>query len=127
MTTPPWYEQPWPDGDYRFLQLGFVVDDLLAEAAKWAAVFGIGPVHVFPRIQSPCTYRGTETVLDMQVATAQAGPVQIELIAQYNDEPSVYRELFAASESGFHQLATMTTDYAARRAAFEAMGYEVTC
>jgi len=127
MTQMPWYEQPWPEGDYRFFQLGFVVDDVLAAAADWARVFRIGPFHVFPRIQSACTYRGTDTEVDMQVATAQAGPVQIELIAQYGDQPSVYRDLFAEHESGFHQLATITDDYAARRAAFEALGYEVVC
>jgi hypothetical protein len=127
MTSTPWYEQPWPDGDYRFFQLGFVVDDVLAAASRWAQVFGIGPFHVLPRIQPPCTYRGVDTEIDMQVATAQAGPVQIELIAQYCERPSVYRDLFAAHESGFHQLATLTTDYAARKASFEALGYEVAC
>ena len=121
----PWYEQPWPDGDYRFFQLGFVVDDLLGAAAHWARVFGIGPFHVFPRVNPVFTYRGVDSEIDMQVATAQAGPVQIELIRQYCDRPSVYRDLFAANESGFHQLATLTSDYAARKASFEALGYEV--
>jgi hypothetical protein len=30
------FEQPWPDGEFWFFQLGHVVDDLLAAASKWA-------------------------------------------------------------------------------------------
>ena len=123
----PWYEQPWPEGDYRLFQLGFVVDDLIAAATKWARVYGIGPFHVFPRMTAPCTYRGTEAEIDMRIATAQVGPVEIELIHQYDDRPSVYRDMFAAAESGFHQLSTVTTEYAARKAWFEELGYEVAC
>ena len=25
------YEQPWPEGEYRLFQLGFIVDDLLPQ------------------------------------------------------------------------------------------------
>ena len=48
---------------------------------------------MLPRIETPCTYRGTASGVDMQVAVAQAGPVQIELIQQHCDRPSVYRDL----------------------------------
>ena len=30
------FEQPWPESEYRFFQLGFVVNDLLSAAAAWA-------------------------------------------------------------------------------------------
>src|SRR3954452_14446948 len=109
------FEQPWPEGEYRFFQLGFIVDDILGTAADWARVFGVGPFHVFPRVEEPCTYRGTESACDMQVAVAQAGPVQIELIQQYCDRPSVYRDLVATGRSRFHQLCTLASDYAAKR------------
>jgi hypothetical protein len=119
------FEQPWPDGDYRLFQVGIVVDDILGVAADWARVFGVGPFHVFPRIEVPCTYRGTESACDMQVAVAQAGPVQIELIQQYCDRPSVYRDLVSQGQSRFHQLSTLTTDYAGKQAHFEQLGYEL--
>ena len=87
------FEQSWPDGDYRMFQVGVVVDDLLAACADFARVFGMGPFHVFPRIETDCWYRGIDTAVDLQIAVAQAGPVQFELIQQHCDRPSVYREL----------------------------------
>jgi hypothetical protein len=119
------YEQPWPEGEYRLFQLGFVVDDLIGTAARWASVFGVGPFHVIGRVDVPCTYRGTESGLDMQVAVAQAGPVQLELIEQYCDRPSVYRDLVADGGSGFHQLCTVTRDYEGKLAYYEGLGYEL--
>ena len=44
----PFFEQPWPEGECRFFQLGLVVDDLFAAAASWVEVFGVGPFHVLP-------------------------------------------------------------------------------
>jgi len=122
-TGPGLFRQPWPEGEFRFFQLGFVVDDLLASAARWAEVHRVGPFHVLPPAEMACTYRGTESVLSLQVAVAQAGPVQIELIEQRGPGPDVYRDLFAGSETGFHQLCTVTPDYDGRRRQLEDLGY----
>jgi Glyoxalase/Bleomycin resistance protein/Dioxygenase superfamily len=121
------FQQPWPEGEFRFFQLGFVVDDLFSTAARWARVHAVGPFHVMPPMEVPCTYRGTESEIAMQIAVAQAGPVQIELIEQQCDRPSVFRDLFAKSESGFHQLCTVTPDYEGKKAHFAQMGYELVC
>lgn len=121
------YEQPWPAsaGGFRFFQLGFVVDDLVDTAMRWAQVFGIGPFHVLPPIELPCTYRGAASGIDLQIGIAQAGPVQIELIEQRCDRPSVYRDLVAKGGSGFHQLCTVTRDYEGKKAHYVALGYEL--
>jgi len=119
------FEQPWPEGEYRLFQLGFVVDDLFATAARWAAVFGVGPFHVLPSLEMPCTYRGAESGFDVQVAVTQAGPVQIELIEQHCDRPSVYRERVGRGSAGFHQLCTVTRDYDAKVAHYRGLGYEL--
>lgn len=121
----PLYEQTWPDGEYRMFQLGFVVDDLLGQASRWVEVHGVGPFFVMPRFQVPCTYRGNRTEIDMQIAVSQAGPVEIELIKQYCDRPSVYRDVFGESGSGFHQLCTATRDYDGKKAHYESLGYEL--
>jgi hypothetical protein len=118
------FDQPWPEGEYRLFQIGFVVDDLPATATRWARVFGIGPFHVLPPMELPCTYRGTESGINLQVAVAQAGPVQIELVKQHCDRPSVFRDLVAKGESGFHQLCTLTRDYDRTRAHYVELGYD---
>ena len=119
------FQQTWPEGEYRFLQLGYLVDDLVGAAERWVGVYGVGPFHVLPRGEVPCTYRGMPTTIDLQVAVAQAGPVQIELIQQHCDRPSIYTELAAGGHSRFHQLCTVTADYDGTRAHSEGLGYEL--
>jgi hypothetical protein len=127
MTTDPnrLFQQSWPEGEYRLFQLGFVVDDLFAAARRWVETFAVGPFHVLPRMDVACTYRGADSMVDMQVAVAQSGPVQIELIQQHCDRPSIYRDLFPAGGTGLHQLSTVTADYDGTKAHYEAVGYEL--
>jgi hypothetical protein len=111
-------------------QLGFVVDDLLAAARRWVDVFGVGPFHILPRVSSTCRYRGGEGSVDLHIGVAQAGPVQIELIADFTDGPSVYgdlRDRYHRTKTGFHQICTVTRDYDGKKAHYEALGYEVAC
>ena len=56
---------------------------------------------------------------------AQARPVQVELIQQHDDRPSVYEEWSRGRSCAFHQLATVTADYDAKKAHYESLGYEV--
>lgn len=119
------FQQPWPEGEYRAFQLGFVVDDLVRVATRWADVYGVGPFFVLPRMDVPCTYRGAQSHVDLQVASAQAGPVQIELITQYCDTPSIYRELVAEGHSVFHQICTVTPEYDAKKAYYAELGIEL--
>jgi hypothetical protein len=120
------FQQPWPEGDYRFFQLGFVVDDVVAAASRWAAVFGVGPFHVMRRVQAKCTFRGQPSMLDIRFAVAQAGPVQFELIQDYSSHESVFTAL-AGKRAGFHQLCTLTTDYDKTTTHYRLLGYEVAC
>lgn len=126
--TPPasrLFEQPWPEGGFRFFQLGHVVDDVLAASAKWARTFGVGPFHVLPVLEQRADYGGEIRSVQMQVAVAQAGPVQIELIQQHCSTPSIFQEWSNNGTSAFHQIATVTDDYDDKRAHFEALGYRI--
>ena len=123
----PLFQQPWPEGEFRFFQIGYIVDDLLAAAEKWTKAFGVGPFHVMPRIKVDCTYRGEPSGLDVQTAIVQAGPVQIELIQQNDDRPTVYNEIAAPGSSLMHQLATVTADYDGQSAHYASAGYDRIC
>lgn len=123
--THPLYEQEWSEGEYRFFQLGFVVDDLIAAAGKWAAVHGVGPFHLLPVVEQKAVVRGEPAPVSIQVGVAQAGPVQIELIQQYCDRPSIFREWTRNGTRAFHQLATVTADYDGKKAHFEGLGYDL--
>lgn len=121
----PLFEQTWPEGDYRFFQLGFVVDDLIDAAGRWAAVFGVGPFHVLPPTPAECRRGGVSSTIELQVAVAQSGPVQIELIHQRCDTPSIFRDHRGSSRTALHQLCTVTDAYEAKVAHFQQAGYEV--
>jgi len=123
--APRLFQQPWPEGELRFFQLGFLVDDLLGVAERWTRAFGVGPFHVMPRSDASGSYRGADSTIDMQVAVAQAGPVQLELIQQFCDRPSVYRELCGRGASSFHQICTVTPDYDEKQAHYVGLGYEL--
>jgi hypothetical protein len=128
VTSParPLFEQAWPEGEYRLFQLGYVVDDIVSAARSWSSTFGVGPFHVLPVVGQELTRtEGDVQTVRIQVAVAQAGPVQIELIQQHCDTPSIYAEWSKGGKSAFHQVATVTSDYDAKKAQFEALGYQV--
>ena len=125
--TSPLFEQPWPEGEFRFWQMGFVVDDILAAARRWAAVFGVGPFHVMPRNAVECSYYGKPAVMDTQIAVAQAGPTQIELIRNFGGSANVFTDAFGADGHGFHQVCTITPDFDAKRDHYESHGYAAAC
>ncbi len=126
-SAPLLFQQPWPDGEYRLFQLGYVVDDAIAAARKWSEAFGVGPFFVQEYRESPCSYRGERTAVSLQIAVAQAGPVQIELIAQLCDRDSVYREFRRTGHTVFHQVCTLVDDYPATLERYRRRGYEIAC
>lgn len=122
----PLFEQAWPEGEYRFYQLGHVVNDIVSAAKDWSSTFGIGPFHVLPVVDQHLTHADSDArTIRIQVGVAQAGPVQIELIQQHCDTPSLYRDWSREGVSAFHQVATVTNDYDGKLAHFRALGYEV--
>lgn len=125
MTPHPLFEQPWPEGEFRFFQLGHVVDDVVTAATRWVQTFGIGPFHLLPVVGQQADYGGEVRTVKIQVAVAQAGPVQIELIQQHCDTPSIFTQWSRGGTSAFHQIATLTSDYEAKTAHFRALGYEI--
>ena len=120
----PLFEQPWPEGEYRFFQLGLVVDDILLLPLRGSGVRRWS-VPRLPVVELRANYGAGIRAVSIQVALAQAGPVQIELIQQHCDPPSIFQEWSRGGTSAFHQIATVTDDYDGKKAHFEALGYEI--
>ncbi len=118
-----------PDGLIRgqtITQMGYVVPDLAAAMARWTEVLGVGPFTVLPEIViDQALYRGAPTQVEIEVATAEAGSVQVELIEQKNPVPSCYRDLFEAGRGGLHHVAVHTADYDAEVSRYQDMGFPV--
>jgi hypothetical protein len=96
----------------RFFQTGWVVTDLDEAIKHWSSVNGVGPFVVRRGVSSPgIEYRGVVTPLVVDIAHAQAGDIQIELIRQLNDDPSAYRDVYGADGSGLHHVGAFTEDF----------------
>jgi Glyoxalase/Bleomycin resistance protein/Dioxygenase superfamily len=105
-----------------FQQIGFVVDDIDDAITHWHEHVGVAPIFVFRRIElAEYFFDGERYEQVLSVAYGQAGPVQIELIEQHDDSPSIYR---GAASGAMHHVAIWTPDYDHTLASYRARGYE---
>lgn len=107
-------------------QNGYVVRDVHAAMDHWVTVMGVGPWFYFERV--PIDYfrhRGHDSAVEMNIALANSGDLQIELIQQTNAAPSMYREFLDAGREGLQHVAYWTTDYQALYDRALALGYTV--
>jgi methylmalonyl-CoA/ethylmalonyl-CoA epimerase len=93
------------------MQNAFVVEDLEASIHQWASKLGVGPFYVFEHVQfSEILFRGKPAQIDMTGAIAYWGDLQIELVIQHNDTPSIYREFRQRGLRGMQHMGVMTDD-----------------
>lgn len=109
-------------------QYAYFVDDVFAAADRWAAVNGAGPFFVTEHHKADrFTYRGTDVEADVTYGFGYCGDVQIQLIAQHDDAPSIYRDMYAPGEFGFHHVAKYPADYDGERQRLLDAGFELAC
>lgn len=100
----------WIFGPVR--QLGFVVRDMEAAMHHWSKNLGIGPFFYFPSVKmDDFQHRGKPQKIELGIALANDGDVQIELIQQTNDAPSAYLEHLDAFGHAMHHTSAWTTDF----------------
>jgi catechol 2,3-dioxygenase-like lactoylglutathione lyase family enzyme len=93
-------------------QIGYVVNDLEAAVTRWHATTGIGPWTVFERLQlEQFVYEGADSPVELSIAFAYSAGVQIELIQQHNDAPSMYLELLDTYGEGAQHICFYPRDY----------------
>jgi hypothetical protein len=93
------------------VQNAYVVRDLEAAAHHWSAKVGVGPFYALEHIAfGPVYFRGRPLALDMSVAIAQWGEIQIELIQQHGAVASIYSEFAARHGEGLQHVGVMTAN-----------------
>jgi len=93
-------------------QMGYVVHDIEAALRHWIEVLGIGPWFYVDRLPvENFTYRGRPSEPHVSIALANSGRIQVELIQQRNEAPSMYRDFLAASEGGLQHFCTWPENY----------------
>jgi len=92
------------------MQNGFVVRDFDRSLAHWTQVMHVGPFFLFERIDfAEVWYRGKPASdIELSVAIAYWGDLQIELIRQRNTAPSIYTEFEDRGLTGLQHMGVMT-------------------
>lgn len=108
----------------QVFQTAWVVPDLEQAVEHWANTFGVGPFfRTAFESGDGFTYRGEPGELQMQVAWAQGGDTQIELLQPTSTAPNIYRDLVPEGETRFHHVCFWSLDTAADTAAMAESGY----
>ncbi|MDX2237216.1 MAG: VOC family protein [Hyphomonadaceae bacterium] len=104
------------------MQNAYVPADFDAALSFWTKTMGVGPFFLIEHVTlEDVRYRGASADIDFSIAIAYWGDMQIELIKQHNDAPSIYKSWRDAGKSGLHHVCLLTEDFAAARAATAGM------
>jgi hypothetical protein len=93
-------------------QLGIIVRDIEAAMQHYIKTLGIGPfIYMEDAGAIDCTYRGKPTDVKIHVAFSYTDNMQVELIQQYNDAPSPYRDFLASGREGLQHIAYYANEF----------------
>lgn len=108
-------------------QVGIVVRDVEAAMKHWIEVCGVGPWFYAERLSiTDFHYRGTRyDHIHFSIALANSGDVQLELIQQRCDTPTMYRDFLASGHEGMQHWSSWPEDYDAKLGQALANGYSV--
>jgi catechol 2,3-dioxygenase-like lactoylglutathione lyase family enzyme len=105
-------------------QIGYVVTDLDQALASWVEL-GVGPWLVMRGLPMRVLYRGAPCETTLSLALSNSGELQVELIQQEDDTPSIFTEFLAANGPGYHQLAYWAEDFDNTMKAVENAGWPI--
>lgn len=107
-------------------QEAYFVNSVDEAAEKWARDFGAGPFFmVRNQGTEEFTYRGTDIEAEVNYGFGYLGEMMIQFIDQDNDTPSIYRDMYARGEEGFHHMGYIVSDYGAERQRLLDAGYDL--
>ncbi len=112
--------------DDGIIQMAYVVEDIHRAMQEWSSRLKVGPWFLLERFSGvDPKYRGQPTKVEIALAMSFAGHMNIELIQQLNDAPSVYREIIDRRGYGFHHFGIATRDFDREVERYRASGSEL--
>jgi hypothetical protein len=92
-------------------QIALVVKDIDQAMESYWRTAGIGPWSVYTTGAPPlnCTYHGRPSTYKIRLATANSGPVQMELI-QYLEGDTIHGDFINAGRSGVEHVGIFVPD-----------------
>jgi hypothetical protein len=107
-------------------QTAYIVRDIERAMDFWLNVMGIGPFFYLPDHRGgDSKYRDRLTDMRISLAFAQSGPIQVELIQQLNDAPSLFKDFIDSGREGLQHLAFWTDTFDADIARYIRIGYRI--
>jgi hypothetical protein len=108
------------------VQMAYVVSSLEDSAHAWNRTVGAGPFFTGDHsVMREGTYRGQKSEAEFRYAVSYSGAIQIELIEQTNDAPSIYREVLASTGPGYHHFMPLVADFDAAVLSYARAGAEL--
>ncbi len=123
MPESPFFKRP-------LFQHAYLVNNLEDACVRWAELFGAGPFFLTRHHKTDkFSYRGEPIEADVSYGFGYLGDLMIQFIEQHDDQPSIYRDMFAAGEEGFHHVATLVPvkDFQAEKQRIMDMGFPLAC
>ncbi len=93
-------------------QCGIVVPSLDRALDYWTGTLRIGPFFRADHVElDHFHYRGQPSEVDLSIALANSGDMQIELIEQHNDAPSPYRDFLDRHGPGLQHYSVWSENF----------------
>lgn len=104
------------------MQIAYVPADFDGALRFWTETMRVGPFYIQDISLPTLKYYGEPTDALFSVAIAYWGEIQIEVIAQHNDAPSIYRAWREQQGEGVQHTCIVVADINEARQAAEAAG-----
>ena len=104
-------------------QVGYVVKDIEKAMQEWVRL-GVGPWFYTEKVPvEDFQYMGKPYDLNMSVALTHSGYIQVELIQQRNDAPSLYRDFLETRAEGIQHVSHWVEDFDEKSEILIDLGY----
>ena len=108
------------------MQLAYVPADFDATLNYWIEVMGAGPFFALDHVKlEGVMYRGQPSDIDFSMVLGHWGDLQIELIRQHNDAPSIYKTWRDEGREGLQHVCILVDDMALARGVCAKAGAKV--
>lgn len=100
----------------HLMQLAYVPADFEGALKFWTATIGAGPFFAIDHVKlERVLYRGQSSDIDFSMMLGYWGDMQIELIRQHNDAPSIFKAWRDEGGRGLHHVCVLVDDMANAR------------
>jgi methylmalonyl-CoA/ethylmalonyl-CoA epimerase len=108
------------------MQIAYVPANLESALDFWTKTIGAGPFFAIDHVKlDRCRYRGQIAAIDFSIMLGYWGDMQVELVRQHNDAPSIFKDWRDEGREGLHHVCILVDDMNSARNACEAVGSTV--